>query len=367
MEVALSKGVLLAALGATLVGPACTFDPTVHDGKIRCLTDSDCPAPTFRFCQSGTCHQQPDTGSPASTVFDAAVDVQAVPDAGENPLSNPTAGMASGPDVSGNAGVQTATPSWMVCPSVPAAPDATGLVLLLHLDEGPGQIDLVDACASKLEAALHPDDPAVSWIPGRSGMAVVLPGGTPGAWIAATGQPTPVALNAIADQFSISLWVRFIDGKAADGVLVSRMAAGSRGYLYKLAIEKNYLRAGLYTTNGYHADLVSDQTLPEDGSWIHVAMTYRDLGDGANPTGVRLFVNGVPFGQQTFGLPIGPENTPLIIGAAQDTSHPTVDNVVVGQLKAAIDEVLIYRRALNVAEIKALACGALPSPTVACR
>jgi hypothetical protein len=135
-------------------------------------------------------------------------------------------------------------------------------------------------------------------------------------------------------------------GGRRDGALLSRRAAGAGGFHYRLEISGQRLRALINSTNGYRADLTASVLVP-GGRWIHLAATY-DLAE------VRLHLDGTLVGVAAYQHPLGPDNTPVMLGAAQTAAG------VEGRLTGTLDELLLYDRALSAQEILDLARGVEP-------
>jgi hypothetical protein len=230
----------------------------------------------------------------------------------------------------------------------PSAALARGLVLYLRLDDAPGSFNVRDSSGAANVVALRDLDPAVAWVDGRIGRAVALTAGSGGGgWLRAESS---VAINGIGDGFTVSAWVRRPGGGAGNGGLVTRRAGGPGGFHYAVDIINSRLRARVNSANGYRADVSSMEPIP-DSQWAHLAASY-------DMKVVRLYINGRLLGSQPYEHAIGPDNTPLVIGAAQEV---TVPEVIGSRLDAVVDEVAVYQRALDAGEIGMLASGVQPA------
>jgi hypothetical protein len=91
---------------------------------------------------------------------------------------------------------------------------------------------------------------------------------------------------------------------------------------------------------------VSPPTMNPQFRWMHVAFTY----DG---TTCRVFRDGSEVAAQAVGATLQPDDTPLALGANIDPPSP--DDRTTENLRAIIDDVWLFDRALTSAEIAALA------------
>lgn len=356
----------VVAAFCALASAGCTFSPTVRDGKIFCYTADDCPNPGAMMCMNQACwarvivggtdaggpdRQAPDANRPDASLPETTVDTPAADVASDaRDALNMDSGREAGPEVRPDATMETA-------PGCGADDLTSGLLYFLPLDDG-GKNPIVDeASPNNLEALVNNLETGASWTAGRFGSALTLSGGGAGAWIRVGGQPSTPLLNSAFSAFSFSLWAKFPKGKPADGVILSRRAEGAKGFLYRISVSSGRLRAQLYTTNGNRSDVTANQALPIDGAWMHIAGTYAAGGQG----GLQIFVNGTSVGRDAlFALQLGDENTPAMIGAAEDPLALTPSTSIIDRLTATIDDVAFYTRALPVSAIKALACGARP-------
>jgi hypothetical protein len=229
----------------------------------------------------------------------------------------------------------------------PAGVDLTrGLLLYLRLDEGTPTATTRDGSGRQNLATLVNLDAAIAWIPGPlGGPALAFPGNPPG-WVRITSTP---ALNEIREGFTLSAWVRTpATAGSVRRTIAARRSIGPGGFLYSLHLMGD--RPGLYihSTNGANANLVSPEALPPD-TWVHLALVY-------DRTYAQLFVDGKIAAREMFQLSIGPENSPLCLGASEDVIPGQASDPLGGDL----DEIAVYDHALGTAEIDALASGAQP-------
>ncbi|HXI60615.1 MAG TPA: LamG domain-containing protein [Polyangia bacterium] len=355
----------LSALLLLLAMGGCTFSPRIPAGKIACAITADCPGEMIclgALCQSrvGNVIVPPDAAADtADTAADSSAEAAPPDEAAPRDLS---AEPAPSVDAAGEREARMdAPPNPADAPSdgphCPAGDDlTTGLVAFLPMDDGGRNPVLSEQSRNHIMAVVSNLDSGTTWVPGRSGSGLSLSGGTAGGWITLGGTPVSSALNTIIDGFSFSLWAKFPKGTPADGVLISRRAAGAKGYLYRISVSGGRLRAQLYTTNGSHADLTANQTLPTDGNWMHVGGAYGDVGQG-----LEIFVNGDSVGKDPlFALQLGAENTPVLFGGAEDPLALSPSTTVIDHLRGALDDVAIYSRVLPPSAFKALFCGVRP-------
>lgn len=363
-----AKVIVLWAGGIAVGAGSCMFSPHLPAGKISCSTRTACPS-DFPLCVDNVCSSNGVTPSTDARDVMPATDV-AGPDAADHE-DTPAIDVATDADAAGEtmaadaqdvaadvaADVLPEAGADTGMPACPAADLTTGLLVFLPLDDGGQNPDVDDQAPGQLDAFVNKLDTGSTWVAGRFGSALSLNGGSSGAWITVGGAPPSLSLNRIVSGFSFSLWVKFPKGKINDGVLISRRAEGAKGYLYELSVTNGRLEGQIYTTNGNHSDVTSNQTLLTDGNWMHIGAAY------AMADGFQLYINGVPVGKDPmFGMAIGDETTALLIGGAEDPQalFPTLS--IVGQPRAALDDVAIYTTALSSTAFRALACGARPMP-----
>ncbi|HEX3694317.1 MAG TPA: LamG domain-containing protein [Polyangia bacterium] len=343
---------------------ACVFSPTIAPGKVQCTLSADCPD-QVPVCWRNACYPADSGGDAAadeSSSTGGAGDTGGATGAGGAGGSGGASdggdadadGPASGGDADGPADAPAA-PNWPVCTPPLTSGLGQGLIVYLRLDDGPSDPVITDSSPGNLSAMLIQLDPLTAWTTGRFGRALGLPGGTTGGYV--TVGP-PAQLNVVSDRLSVSAWLRFPGGSASDGTVLSRRAAGAGGYHYVLSTSGNRLRVRMFTSNGISADLSSNQPLPSGTDWMHVAFTY--LADSKVTDGLRLFVNGKAFGSLAFVLPFAPENTPLLVGAAEAPNFDLPAKTIGDRLAAIVDDVAVYNRMLSADEVLSLACGARP-------
>jgi hypothetical protein len=99
--------------------------------------------------------------------------------------------------------------------------------------------------------------------------------------------------------------------------------------------------------------------MPATGDrWFHLAAVHRDDG------GTRLYLDGLEIGKSTWSrrVLLGGGDTPLMIGGGINSPNP---EDVTELFEGALDELVLYERALSVDEIAALAARKQPPVTTA--
>ena len=215
----------------------------------------------------------------------------------------------------------------------------TGLVGLWHLDEGPGATMAADASGNGNDGILMKLDSATAWTTGgHLGNALA---------IGAQGYvrvPMSESIASIVSGVTMSAWIYF-EGPVSDyATALSRQIGTSLGQYYHLSLWQADGEPSMFIT----PNLDTAPTRPTWSvatpvkSWTHLAGTY----DG---TTANLYVDG----NQVASLPVtgmfASDTTPLILGGNGNGS--AVTELFPGRL----DEIALYNRALDSAEIQQLA------------
>jgi len=152
--------------------------------------------------------------------------------------------------------------------------------------------------------------------------------------------PRTDALNVGEGDFTVAAWIRPSKLQRA-GVVVLGAHDQMPGWRLELADNKGSIRLAAMLSNQETGDVVtSPQGVVQADNWQHIAAVVRR---GKDLT--RLYVNGVPVVKGTIG-PMDLENTEvdLHIGRISYANH----------FQGEIDEVRLYTRALEDAELQAL-------------
>jgi hypothetical protein len=267
-----------------------------------------------------------------------------VPDAAVAPDAASAAHDAAAPDVAIATDVARVEPDGPLPPDATDAPSSSGLekqlLLWLSFDDpaAPGH----DDSNQGNQVMLRGLDAKTASVPGRFGSALEF---TANGYLRVEGGGS---INLVGEQVTIAAWIFRAEQKP--GVIVSRRATAGARELYRVEIgSDNQLRLLLNDRPGVRLDVRSTAKLPV-ARWTHVAVT-SDRSD------VRLYVDGQPASAVPYGVPIAPDVSPLLIGAASGetaTAQPT------GYWPGRLDDVLVYGRALTDPEIAAIAAGAHP-------
>ena len=144
---------------------------------------------------------------------------------------------------------------------------------------------------------------------------------------------------------SVSAWVKTTDPY---GVIVSKIDMVSRaGYAlevgrhpaHNLPGRASFWVFGRHGSAGFNNFQVFSTKRIDDGQWHHVAGVF-------SPGKVSIYIDGILDGEATGNYPeIGANSKPLTIGGG----------LASGFLNGAVDDVRVYNKTLNAAEIKALA------------
>lgn len=218
-----------------------------------------------------------------------------------------------------------------------------GLVGLWHLDESPGATTAADSSGQGNDGTLMGLDPTNAWVKGgKLGNALAVNG------LGYVAVPSSASIANITSAVTISAWV-YLDGPIDTsnyGTAVSRQIGTSVDQYYHLSLWQSDAKAHLYIMLSSGA--VPQQpgsviaTIPK--TWTHLAGTY----DGAMAI---LYVDGAQVGavRRTGTFPA--DSNPVILGGNANGTSQTVSELFPGR----IDEVALYNRALDAAEIQELA------------
>ena len=152
--------------------------------------------------------------------------------------------------------------------------------------------------------------------------------------------PRDEAMNVGEGEFSVAAWIR-PQGLQQAGIVASGGYGYTHGWLVDMPNGRGVLRIETANSdNQLNGVVQSPPNVIGDNRWSHVAVVVRR---GENNT--RLYVNGVEVGKGTIhAANLDNPNLDLHIGRIPEANA----------FRGAIDEVHIYRRALDVAEIAAL-------------
>src|SRR6185436_2615376 len=220
------------------------------------------------------------------------------------------------------------------------------LVGFWRFDDGPGSTRAADQSAGGYHCELHDLGPSQAWIPGAVGGALEL--GFEG-WLEC---PQPDLPRRSSAALTVAMWVRRAGNPHMNHALAMRPADNGRQNYFYFGFSGDELRV---SSSGWGGALGARFPREATGRWEHVAFTY----DAEHS--VKLFIGGLEVARRT-ATPrmFGAVHQPLRVGAGlvgEKRARP-------GQrFEGAIDELLVYERALTGEEIRALSHGVSPPRT----
>jgi hypothetical protein len=223
---------------------------------------------------------------------------------------------------------------------------AVGLIGYWNMDEVAGSPTAHDRSGNGNDGTLEVIAPASAWVAGHNGAtALAIAGGTDRT--VGVRVPNNAAISAI-QHFTVAAWFYDTDTSMTNfRGIISRQIDGTDSELFYLGVVRGYLKIYVPrpTTAGSYA-ATSPQLSPHN-RWAHAAATY----DG---TYTRLYLDGVEVDNVKYVEPFPSATTPLYLGTNKNVSN--AGEPFVGDL----DDVVLYNRALTVAEIQMLANGQHP-------
>ena len=206
-------------------------------------------------------------------------------------------------------------------------PEAAGRVFADGAGDNPCLLQTTDG-------ALH-----AHRVPGVQGGALALDGK---AWLEC---PRPGRLARLDTDLTVALWIRTSD-TASRQALVTRQLGESGDRLFSVRLQRGRVE---FLSHVWKTQLARPFTA--DG-WTHLA-AVRDA------TGTQLYLNGVQVGRNGRTVPgaIGGGSGALVIGGQENGPEP---GQAQDRFHGALDELLVYDRALSGAEIGALAARVQP-------
>jgi len=154
------------------------------------------------------------------------------------------------------------------------------------------------------------------------------------------------SINTITGAFTMAAWVDLGGNKVlAEQAILTRQIG-----------PETVFGLGLASTGAVTAFLengVAGPTPLAGTGWSHVAVVY----DGMY---LQMYLNGAPSGPMygVQGPPLGPTTRQLVLGARNDDYAGFLEQLSGG----AVDDVVVYSRALSASEIAAIKAGAGPTP-----
>ena len=224
----------------------------------------------------------------------------------------------------------------------PAPRLTRGLVGYWRFDETRGSASARDISGQGNDCLLRRLDSDRAWGDGALAGALALTGK---GWLEC---PVTGALAALTSEITIAAWVTRGVQQRNYHALVARQKDAGRQDEFMFGFNNGQL---LFSSHVWWGQVVHPLP-PGNVRWLHVAVTRQDDGT------TILFVDGVPVrrGQTGRGtLPSG--GNPLILGAAVNGQDPGRTEA---RFDGAVDELVIYDRALSPAEVEALAAAHQP-------
>jgi RNA polymerase sigma-70 factor (ECF subfamily) len=271
-------------------------------------------------------------------------------------------GARLGDDHAARAAHDPTSPARVLAPAVPvprgfvvpaAAPPAPGTkatsapVGRWSFDEARGSSSASDLSGNGHDCQLRRNgggaDPDGAWTEGVVGGALALDGRH---WLEC---PRFDRQGRIDGELTIALWMK-VGAVSGKHVLVTRQFGTTGDRLFSLR-----LRNGSVELLSHVWEKVLRRPYPRAGLWTHVA-AVRELH------GTSLYLDGVLVGRSSPSSPrpLGGAGTPLLIGGL--INGPEAGGRAFHLLRGALDELVLYDRALTAEEIRALAAPPAPHP-----
>jgi hypothetical protein len=226
----------------------------------------------------------------------------------------------------------------------PLDPILRGLVGWWPLDDGPGSGSAQDVSGNDNQGTLSVElDPTMAWVRGRTGTALEL-GGFGYVLVPHTRS---TSIDSIVSAVTMSVWIYFegsVNPTDMWGTAMSRELGNTNRQHYHISLNINEIPS-MYIND----TLMTGTTATPRFMWTHLAGTY----DGAV---ARLYVNGALAVTQPMTATFTTDTSPLILGA--NGNGPVVG--ITERFPGAIDELMLWNRALSPDEIARLAAGPLP-------
>jgi RNA polymerase sigma-70 factor (ECF subfamily) len=216
-----------------------------------------------------------------------------------------------------------------------------GLAGYWRFDDGKGSALVRDRsttgghCQMRREA-----NPASDWIPGRLGGALQFGGQ---GWL----ECTPTAFRSrIGDELTVAAWTMSEAPYHGLRAVVTRQLDQGRWDYFLLGFHDDRV---LFASHLWRSYL--KVPVPTQAGWMHLAATHDRRGVTV------LYVDGREVARSHDRVvSLGGGDNPLVIGAGRNGAGDGATQ----RLKGAVDELLLYDRALTAEEVAALARGAQP-------
>ena len=207
-----------------------------------------------------------------------------------------------------------------------------GLVAYYSFDEGSGE-EVLDESGKNNHATLIG---GVTWVEGKFGQALEFDGEKSGL---NCGNPVDGSFNVGDGDFTVSMWIKTVQTGEQISLIIKAGGSGSPFWLF--GINKGELRARIHDgicCAAHGPNPPPDNIVLNDGAWHHVAFVVnRDYAI------IYMYVDG----KRDFRFGISE-----ITGKLDNTRWLAIGFDWVNRFKGAIDEVRIYKRALDAEEVK---------------
>jgi hypothetical protein len=268
----------------------------------------------------------------------------------------------SGPysvSISNVIGITNSSVAYLQVRPLPAADIFANLAAYWKFDDASGSSTAADSSANAIAGVLVGfADLSACWVAGLTNGALSFNGDASTAdlvAIPAVGTPAPPVLDFSANPaFTLAAWVK-ASLPQTNGAAIICKGAGGGGEQYAMDVNGGNFRFYARDTNGVAVNL--NTTVPVNGTWQHVAAVL-DVPNGI----MNYYVNGQLVNLTVPPASINTNSHEVSIGNRQSGALTAYNLPFTG----GIDDVRIYARALNSADIKALyATGGLFPPSFA--
>jgi RNA polymerase sigma-70 factor, ECF subfamily len=227
----------------------------------------------------------------------------------------------------------------VAAPAAPALALGKGLIGYWRFDDGPGSAAARDLSGNGNHCVLRQVDPGKSWVAGAIGTGVALDGH---GWLEC---PRIEAVARLGTELSIGMWARRSGRPTPQRHVLFGRQLGTWGEdHFALALRGNQVEVMSHVWRS-----TMRKPMPPTGDrWFHLAMVHADDGS------THLYIDGLHIGKSTWSrrVHLGGGDNPLTIGGGINTPEPGD----VGELfEGAVDELVVYDRALTGDEVAALA------------
>jgi hypothetical protein len=217
-----------------------------------------------------------------------------------------------------------------------------GLVGLWHLDDGSGSTVALDSSGKANHGTLSGLNATSAWVAGQLGGALE----TNGVGYALVARSP--SIDSIVGQVTVAAWI-YLEGTIVDfATAASRQIGTGLTQHYHLSLDQTG-HPSAFINRGVPSDFYRFLNAPNPVvpmTWTHIAVTY----DGAMAS---LYVDGAVVHSLPISGTFGPDTTPLVLGGNGNQQDVTE------RFPGRIDEIVLYNRALDPAEIRQLASGVL--------